>query len=219
MNNIRFPQVDLANVKGVLLDIDDTLYSYDSCHKIALQHTYECYQTYQIIHETYDEFAVAYKEKRDLIKNRIPESGSCRSRVNAFKDLLEERNDPQLFSHALELDECYWGSLIDAMVLADDAKSFLENCFEKEIPICLVSDMLTTIQLRKLIKLDIQKYIRFLVTSEEVGVEKPSPQIYHYALAKLGLSPSEVIMIGDNHEKDIKGAEALGIKAYQVVTH
>lgn len=50
----------------------------------------------------------------------------------------------------------------------------------------------------------------------EIGVRKPSPKIFHLACEKLGVSPSEAIMIGDNVEADIKGAEAAGLSAVHI---
>lgn len=45
-----------------------------------------------------------------------------------------------------------------------------------------------------------------------MGVNKPNPQIFNVLLNKLNLQPSQVIMIGDSLEKDIKGAENANIK-------
>jgi len=40
--------------------------------------------------------------------------------------------------------------------------------------------------------------------------------MFKTALKKLKLKPNEVIMIGDSESKDIKGAEALGIRPYKI---
>ncbi len=50
--------------------------------------------------------------------------------------------------------------------------------------------------------------------SEQVGVSKPHPSIFHHALGQLGIIPADygsVVMLGNNLERDIKGANALGI--------
>ena len=60
------------------------------------------------------------------------------------------------------------------------------------------------------------KYIGYLVTSDEAGKEKPYKDIFKLALKKLGLKASEVIMLGDNEVKDLQGAEKLGIDTYRV---
>ena len=45
-------------------------------------------------------------------------------------------------------------------------------------------------------------------------MEKPDLRIFSSALAKLNIKKDQVIMIGDNHEKDIMGARQYGINAY-----
>lgn len=50
--------------------------------------------------------------------------------------------------------------------------------------------------------------------SDEVGVAKPDARMFHHALAQLGIAPADygrVIMVGNSLERDIKGANALGI--------
>ena len=58
------------------------------------------------------------------------------------------------------------------------------------------------------------KYIDIIVTSEEVGIEKPSTQMFYTILQKLNLNPCDVIMIGDNYDKDIIGAINANILGY-----
>lgn len=53
-----------------------------------------------------------------------------------------------------------------------------------------------------------------LAISGEVGFVKPDVRIFHYALHQLGIAPADVarvIMVGNNLERDIKGANALGM--------
>ncbi|TFH01128.1 MAG: TIGR01458 family HAD-type hydrolase [Calditrichales bacterium] len=47
---------------------------------------------------------------------------------------------------------------------------------------------------------------------------KPSPHFFALALSDLKLEPEEVLMIGDDIESDIKGAQRMGIKAVLVKT-
>jgi len=49
-------------------------------------------------------------------------------------------------------------------------------------------------------------------------IGKPSEAFYHLACADMGVSPSECIMIGDDIEGDIKGAQDAGIQAALVRT-
>lgn len=50
--------------------------------------------------------------------------------------------------------------------------------------------------------------------SRAFGRTKPHPEIFRHALAELGAAPEEAAMVGDSYEDDIKGARALGIRAF-----
>jgi 4-nitrophenyl phosphatase len=47
---------------------------------------------------------------------------------------------------------------------------------------------------------------------------KPSPDIYRFALERLGTSPSETIAIGDRIDTDIVGAQAMGLQTALVLS-
>ncbi|MBT1169704.1 HAD family hydrolase [Bifidobacterium sp. SO4] len=51
---------------------------------------------------------------------------------------------------------------------------------------------------------------RIVISSEE-GVRKPSPEIFNRALAREGLRPDQVVMVGNDSVSDIAGARAAGI--------
>ncbi len=59
----------------------------------------------------------------------------------------------------------------------------------------------------------IDHYFNQIITSESVGVKKPNPRVFQYALDLANANMNNSIMIGDNLEADIKGAMEFGIKA------
>jgi putative hydrolase of the HAD superfamily len=66
-------------------------------------------------------------------------------------------------------------------------------------------------------ELDLQTIIDVIVTSSEVGVEKPHPSIFLRALDKVGITPQEAIHVGDQLFSDAQGAKAVGIKPVLIV--
>jgi putative hydrolase of the HAD superfamily len=62
-------------------------------------------------------------------------------------------------------------------------------------------------------KYGLVKYIDALVVSSEVGWEKPHPAIFREALHRLDVDAKETVFVGDMAWPDIKGAQALGMKA------
>ncbi|WP_207426456.1 YjjG family noncanonical pyrimidine nucleotidase [Pedobacter sp. SYSU D00535] len=57
------------------------------------------------------------------------------------------------------------------------------------------------------------KYFDNIVISEVIGVNKPNPAIFEFALDAAGARKEESIMIGDSIEADIRGAMAFGMDA------
>jgi putative hydrolase of the HAD superfamily len=60
-------------------------------------------------------------------------------------------------------------------------------------------------------------YIDVAVFSSEIGLRKPHPSLFEMPLAELGVAPEEAVFVGDSPEADIRGAQAVGMRA--VLTH
>ncbi len=60
-------------------------------------------------------------------------------------------------------------------------------------------------------ELGLEPYINFIVTSGEVGVDKPKPPIFLAALQRAGVNASEAVHVGDQYKLDVIGARGVGI--------
>ncbi len=60
--------------------------------------------------------------------------------------------------------------------------------------------------------LGLEPYLDFVVTSKEVGVNKPEPAIFLAALEQAKANASEAVYIGDQYETDVVGVRGVGIK-------
>jgi putative hydrolase of the HAD superfamily len=60
-------------------------------------------------------------------------------------------------------------------------------------------------------KLGLEPYLDFVVTSGEVGVDKPEPPIFLAALERAGVDASEAVHVGDQYKLDVVGARGVGI--------
>lgn len=212
--HLNFETIDLHGIKGVLIDLDNTLYEYAPCHKAGLKASYELYAKTQSIDE--DAFYSLYIQAQSVVKERIPEHGASHSRLLYFQNITETVEKKTNMKVSLALEEIYWDAFTKTIVLRKDMIIFLQQCKEKSIKICILTDLTTGVQLRKMVALGLDMYIDFVVTSEEVGADKPHFTMFSTALTKLNLKKEEVIMIGDDLTKDIDGARKQNIKAYLV---
>jgi putative hydrolase of the HAD superfamily len=55
--------------------------------------------------------------------------------------------------------------------------------------------------------------MEFVMDSDEEGVEKPDPEIFHRACARLGARPEACLYVGDLYPVDVVGAQSAGLEA------
>ena len=57
----------------------------------------------------------------------------------------------------------------------------------------------------------LEPYLDFIVSSGEVGVDKPDPHFFLAALEQAGVSAAEAVHVGDQYKLDVVGARGVGI--------
>lgn len=57
-------------------------------------------------------------------------------------------------------------------------------------------------------------HFSFLITSEEAGVAKPSPAIFHQALQRCGVPAAKVAHVGDHYVNDYLASRSVGIHGF-----
>ncbi|REE08632.1 putative hydrolase of the HAD superfamily [Winogradskyella pacifica] len=67
-------------------------------------------------------------------------------------------------------------------------------------------------QEKKMTTSNIRSYFQTVTNSEMVGVKKPNPKIFNFALNLAKANANESVMIGDNIEADIEGAHKIGMQ-------
>ena len=95
-------------------------------------------------------------------------------------------------------------------VLFDDVLSTLKELKRQKYILGLLTNLnedMNTICRR----LGLEPYLDFVVTSEEVGSDKPEPPIFLEALKRAGVDASEAIHVGDQYKIDVAGARGVGI--------
>ena len=78
-------------------------------------------------------------------------------------------------------------------------------------PLTIVSNGFKEVQYYKFEHSGLAPYLTHTLISEEVGINKPQPGIFHIALQRNGITADEALMIGDSYSSDIAGAKAAGI--------
>jgi HAD superfamily hydrolase (TIGR01549 family) len=207
-------------IKGILLDLDDTLYAYPACDA-AGQAAAFAFLAEKLSHgkslkinkrKVAKNFALA----RGIVKKQIPETGASHSRLLYFQNTIEQLTGCSIPAVALATESIFWKAYFKKMKLRPGVKPFLLEMKKRSVKIAVVSDFTTAMQIKKLQRLGIDRYIDILVTSEESGRDKPAPDSFRLALKKLNLRTSEVVMVGDDQRRDRIGADRLKIRFFEI---
>jgi len=82
--------------------------------------------------------------------------------------------------------------------------------------ICIASDAIVTPAdgLREILEgHGLKQYFSAFAFSDEVGHSKPHPDMFNSVAQQLGVELSEMVHVGDRDHNDVKGPQALGMKA------
>ncbi|MDT0295536.1 YjjG family noncanonical pyrimidine nucleotidase [Mesonia ostreae] len=137
--------------------------------------------------------------KEDLKYKRLQESFSK----------IEYKIEQKLIQ---QLSEDYVVHLSDHNFLFDDAHEVLKN-LSSTYKLHIITNGFKEVQHLKLKNSKIDHYFNIIITSDDVGVKKPHPFIFESALGKANVNARASLMVGDNLEADIYGAERAGIES------
>jgi putative hydrolase of the HAD superfamily len=197
------------NIEHVFFDLDHTLWDFEKNSAL----TFKKILPESNIMINFDDFIAVYipinakywklyrdekVSKKDLRYLRLKETfdGLNFHVEDAIIDFLAEEYINQLpnFNHLFE----------GTFELLD----YLKEKYQLHI----ITNGFEEIQTLKMEKSGILHYFNQVITSESVGVKKPNPRVFQYALQKAKTSAEFSIMIGDNLEADIQGAIDSGLQ-------
>jgi putative hydrolase of the HAD superfamily len=88
----------------------------------------------------------------------------------------------------------------------------LQELKEKGYLMHIITNGFKEVQYIKLENSNLSDFFKIIVCSEEVGKNKPAPDIFHHAMGLAGARADRSLMIGDDLDVDIIGANNAGMK-------
>jgi len=67
-------------------------------------------------------------------------------------------------------------------------------------------------QKEKVSRTGLGRYLKVVLTSDQLGVAKPDPQAFELACGRLGVSPRDAVYVGDQLDVDTRAATAAGLR-------
>jgi putative hydrolase of the HAD superfamily len=197
--------------KHIFFDLDRTLWDFDAAAEVAFERIYDQYHLKDLGIPSAHEFHLVYHPLNEELwtlyrANQITKDDLNRTR---FLKPLEHYgiHDIELADHLSE-DYVYWSPRIVRLV--PGTMELLDYLVHK-YHLHLITNGFEEVQHTKLSGSGMEPYFKTLTVSEEVGVKKPNPEIFQYAMQKAHATAEESLMIGDEMAVDIDGARAAGI--------
>jgi len=200
----------LGNYKHIYFDLDRTLWDFDNNSREALT---ELYYTFQL--ENYfpssDEFIKIYHKHNDRLWAQYREGNLSKEtlRFKRFELTFREKNLKNQDIAKSVGEEYLHLSMLKTLVFPNTYE-VLGYLNEKYYLYILTNGFRET-QLNKLKNCRLSHYFQKVFTSETIGYNKPHREIFHWAVSSVNARKEECLMIGDDMEVDIYGAEQYGI--------
>ena len=77
----------------------------------------------------------------------------------------------------------------------------------------IITNGMPAAQTEKVERLRFGHYFETVIASADVGIGKPAAEIFQHALAHVGVTAGESVMVGDSLEGDVEGAREVGMPA------
>ena len=206
-------KTDKMPYKAIFLDWDDTIGDWATAEHKALRDIYAHYQLDRL-YPTFDDYLNAYKPYNLELWGRYGRGEVTKEWLHLERFLkpiegLQVTGDGlremahEMGAEFLRLTNKYFRLLPDAEMVV----KYLAGKY----PLTIISNGFKEVQYYKFAHSGLAPYFTHTLISEEVGINKPQPEIFEIALQRNGITAGETVMIGDSYSSDIAGAKAAGI--------
>lgn len=194
----------------VFLDLDDTILD---TIKNSEESLLEIYKEYEV-----DRYAPSFYEFMEYYKSINSNLWKLYEQNLITKEELMKRRFLETFDkyHTITEDQSLDLNM-NFLLKTSVKKNLIEGAIDvldylsSKYKLYIVSNGFTEIQYKKMEMVGVDKYFQGIILSDEVGKNKPHPGIFEYTLKKAGVVVNQVVMVGDNVNTDIKGAQSVGI--------
>jgi putative hydrolase of the HAD superfamily len=204
--------LDLAPIRAISLDLDDTLWPvWPTIERAEL-----ALQEWLKVHAPAAAVLGQDPQLRQTIRSGVQKDFSGRTHeLQAIRQesirrlLIQAGHDPELAPVAFEVFHAHR----QRVELFADAMDFLQ-CLKRHYPLVAISNGTADVH-----RVGLSEYFVHAVNAPVLGVAKPAPQIYQHAARLMNLTPQQVLHIGDDAHLDAWGARNAGMACIWVNRH
>ena len=198
----------LLMIKTVFLDLDDTIFDFHACEKVAISKTLLCFGA-----DPCDEIVARYSEYNKLQWEALERGEITREQVLTRRfellfDYLGIEVDPW------QVQALYERNLSMEHIFMKGAEALLSELRDLgKYRLYAATNGIANVQWPRIRESGIESYFEAFFISEEIGSNKPSKEFFDGCFAQIpNFDISEAIIIGDSLTSDIRGGKNAGLK-------
>lgn len=196
--------------KNLFFDLDDTIWAFSANARDTFEEVYDKYAFFRYF-ESFDHYYALYQEKNTQLWVEYGDGKISKEELNRLRFAYPLRSvgvhDDDL---AVRYADDFFRIIPTKQQLMPHAKEVLEYLVPK-YNLYILSNGFRELQSLKMCSSGVDSFFRKVILSEDIGVMKPWPQIFHFALSATQSELKDSLMIGDSWEADITGARGVGM--------
>lgn len=190
-------------IQAVFFDMDDTIYDTSGFAAIARRAAVK-----SMVHNG---LKCSEDEGYECLMEIVKEKGSNYDKhFNILTERINGEEDPLIIVNGIIT---YHNTKFAMLKLEPESFSILLYLKSKNYKVGLITNGKKLKQWEKLVRLGVYPFFDDVVTSEDVGIEKPDVEIFKIAMDHLNVTADTSIMIGNNFDTDIIGACNAGMQS------
>lgn len=201
----------MPRYKHLFFDLDHTLWDYTSNSREALIEMYSQLNLEGIFKNS-GNLVNTFRQYNEWVWGEYKNDRMTKSvlRTRRFELTLEEFgvSDSEF---AIRMNNAFLEIMPYKTALVDGAWELMEYLESKSYKMYIVTNGFTNTQIEKLSSSKLNQFISKMFSSEQIGYNKPKPQIFEWALKSANARKAESLMIGDELVADVSGARKFGI--------
>jgi len=203
-----------SKITDVFFDLDHTLWDFDRNSALTFQLLFQKHQLAVNLEQFLEFYTPINLKYWKLYREEKVEKEALRYlRLRESFDLLQFKIDDNTIGL---LSEEYIDNLSSFKHVLPGTFEILEY-LKEHYRLHIITNGFAEGQEKKMRNSNIRHYFEVVVNSEMAGVKKPNPKIFQLALENAQVSAEQSMMIGDNFEADILGAQKVGFSTLHLL--
>lgn len=196
--------------KNLFFDLDDTLWAFSQNARDTFEEMYRKHGYHRFFH-SFEHFYQLYERRNHELWREYGQGLVDKEELNRQRFLyplqevgVTDEALSQQFAHD------FFAVIPTKRKLMPNAHEVLQR-LSGRYNLYILSNGFQELQCQKMHSAGIDGYFKKVILSDDIGVLKPRPEIFHFALSATQSQLNESLMIGDSWENDVAGAAGVGM--------